>query len=676
MQLKSFTIFNFRSINDSGLIELSRITALLGRNESGKSNLLLGLQTLNPPDGLKALNPIKDFPRHRRLEECNDNTKVVSSIWILTNDEQRELVAILPRANGVSAVGIGRTYSAKRWVTFEGLQPIDIDESKIKTSIRKIVAAIRAVSDDLNDDKKHQLEQEISNFEKNIALRKDRTEWANSARSAIEALSKVLVANDIELTEKQEQNITQLQELAESIANDKALVQTAEQWLISKLPIFIYLDEYPELHGHQSISEFLSRRAQNTPTQSDNNFEKMCKVAGLDPQKLDELLGKKEQETRNQLANRAGAVVTKEIRRLWKDRPLKIRFNLDADHMDTFISDPNAVYDVEVNLDERSRGFRWFFSFYITFSADTNGGKARDAILLLDEPGLYLHAKSQGDLLEHFEKDFANQIIYTTHSPFMVPTHSLDSVRTVNIAEDTGTTVTNNPTGDARTLFPLQAALGYDLAQSLFIGPNNLVIEGVTDFWAISSISEYLADLGRTSLRKVLTLTPAGGAQKVSYMVALLTSENLNVLVLLDDEKDAKTTKDELVKKKLICEKNVVFVSEAFGNKPPKEADIEDLLDPAVYEDLVKESYARELKGKVLSLNSKIPRVVKRVEDEFAKLGINFHKTRPMRLLLKKMASAPETVVTADTANRFETLFNVINNRLEKHMECENRPFT
>ena len=63
------------------------------------------------------------------------------------------------------------------------------------------------------------------------------------------------------------------------------------------------------------------------------------------------------------------------------------------------------------NLDERSRGFQWFFGFYMIFSADTQGGEKDGAILLLDEPGLYLHAKSQGDLLRHLENDFKNQIL-------------------------------------------------------------------------------------------------------------------------------------------------------------------------------------------------------------------------------------------------------------------------
>ena len=121
MRLDSFSVTNFRSINDSGKVDVAQITALLGRNESGKSNLLRALDSLNPAEGFEALNPIKDFPRHRRLEECNDRTKVVTSRWILDDEDKAELMAILPRAGGVTHVDIGRYYGAERWVSFIGL---------------------------------------------------------------------------------------------------------------------------------------------------------------------------------------------------------------------------------------------------------------------------------------------------------------------------------------------------------------------------------------------------------------------------------------------------------------------------------------------------------------------------------------------------------------------------
>lgn len=277
-----------------------------------------------------------------------------------------------------------------------------------------------------------------------------------------------------------------------------------------------------------------------------------------------------------------------------------------------------------------------------------------------------MHAKSQSDLLGHFAKDFENQILYTTHSPFMVPTHNLDSVRTVNITEEGGTVVTNDPTGDTRTLFPLQAALGYNLAQSLFVGPNNLVVEGVTDYWMLSSVSDYFRENGRMALDQDLTVTPAGGAQKVSYMVALLSSEELNVLVLLDYEKNAEKVRSDLVKSKLIAEQNVVFVAEAFGATVPTEADTEDLVDATVYEKLVRESYTKELIDKTLVLNTNIPRIAKRMEAAFESLGMEFHKTRPARLFLRKMATEPASVLTADSEARFEALFGMVNQRLSR----------
>ncbi len=666
MELKSFCIRNFRSIDDSGDIDVSRITALLGRNESGKSNVLRALHSLNPADGFKALNPIKDFPRHRKLSECNDNTPVVDSTWQLTAYEQEHLAEIWPTAQGVTKVTVSRRYGDKRYVGIDAPKS-SFNLATIKTDARKIDAAVKAKASKLADDVKAELERASDAFVAAIGLGSSAAKWATLATPALSALRQALAVADTELTEAQDQKVVALEEMAEEIPASEAASAKARSWIIERLPKFMFLEDYPEIKGQQDIAQFLQRKSAGTPTLADKNFEKLCKVAGLSPDQLQTLLQQNDQETRGQLANRAGSVVTAAIRKRWKDRELKVRFNLDAEHFDTLISDPNSTYDVEVNLDERSRGFQWFFAFYIVFAADTEDGEAEGAILLLDEPGLYLHARSQGDLLRHLEEDFANQIVYTTHSPFMVPTHQLDWVRTVNIAEEAGTTVSNDPTGDARTLFPLQAALGYDLAQSLFIGPNNLIVEGVTDFWILSAVSAHLHDQGKAGLDGRLTITPAGGAQKVHYMVALLTSEQLNVLVLFDDEKDAKVTRDDLVKGKLIRSDNVVFASEAF-EATPAEADIEDILDPAVYEALVREAYAKELKDKTLELNSHIPRIARRFEAAFDALSINFHKTRPTRLFMQKMANDPSSVLPAGSEENFERLFKTINEALEKHL--------
>jgi predicted ATP-dependent endonuclease of OLD family len=434
------------------------------------------------------------------------------------------------------------------------------------------------------------------------------------------------------------------------------------------------VSEFPELYGYQNIETFLANRGKDpTRKAAEDNFEKLAKVAGFNPQELHRI--KDDHEARNQLLNRAGAVVTQEIRRLWKDRALTVRFQLDGPHFDTLIADPNALYPIEVNLDERSRGFRWFFAFYITFAADTKGGNADGAILLLDEPGLHLHAMSQGDLLKHFRTGFKNQIIYTTHSPFMVPSDAIDIVRTVNIDAEKGTYVTDLPTGDSRTLFPLQAALGYHLSQTLFVGHSNLIVEGVTDFWIVSTVNSHLAAAGTAVLPDELTITPAGGAGKVSYMAALLSSEELTVLVLLDDDRAGREAREELIKNKLVRESAVTFVTEGLPDPKPTEADIEDLIDQAVYTKLVEDTYSKELAGKTLSLNTNIPRIVKRYEDAFAALGMEFHKTRPAREFITRMGSDPAWALPALSAAKFKTLLKSVRQRYERLKAAGRGPF-
>ncbi len=674
MQLSAFRILNYRSISDSGKISASRITALLGRNESGKTNLLRALSSLNPAEGFKALSPIKDFPRHRKLSECTDATKVVVSTWTLDDGEWEQLLEIWPRAKKGHEIEVGRRYSERRYVDITS-RPLSFDPKTIAPKVKKVVQAVKAVASDLAEEKKAPLEAAADKFFEEASPGKDSAGWATATVAASEALGVALAKADAELTEKQDALLTELSDLATDIAGDEEAHKKARNWVIEHLPIFVYLDEYPEIEGHQDIAAFLKRTEQGSATPADSNFEKMCKVADLDPQRLHQLVNSNTEE-RNQLANRASAVISGELQKLWTDRRLKVRFNPDGNHLETFVSDSTKNFDVEVNLDERSRGFQWFFGFYMIFAADTDGGDKEGAILLLDEPGLFLHAKSQGDLLRHLEQDFSNQILYTTHSPFMVPTHRLDWVRTVNISEENGTAVTNDPTGDSKTLFPLQAALGYDLAQSLFLGGSNLVVEGVTDFWILSAISEYLASEGRVSLDPRLTITPAGGAQKIPYMVSLLVSENLDVLVLLDLEKDAVSTREGLVKDKLLRDQNVLSIGDAFEQTArPTEADVEDLLDAEVYERLVRESYVKELEGKALDINNRIPRLAKRVEAAFKKVGVDFHKTRPTRCLLNTMGTDPASVMSEEAVARFERLFSAINDRFGKHISRGAEPF-
>jgi len=176
-------------------------------------------------------------------------------------------------------------------------------------------------------------------------------------------------------------------------------------------------------------------------------------------------------------------------------------------------------------------------------------------------------------------------------------------------------------------------------------------------------------------LPKELIITPAAGAQRVVYMCALLASQNLDVLILLDDEKAGRDAKHELITNKLIRENNVTLVSEAFPKNTVKEADIEDMIDLQVYETLAREAFKDELKGKTLSLNPKIPRIVKRFEEAFADIDLEFNKTRVARLFMNRIGAKPDDVLTEESRERFENLFEILSKKLENHKNSERKPF-
>jgi len=251
----------------------------------------------------------------------------------LTASEQKELVDILPRASTVSHVKIGRYYAASRWVSFRDLPALEFDKASVQNKIAKILASVKVASENLEESAKATLEAALVAFSEAIAIRGTKEEWAGRGSAALVALRQAIGKSKCDPPEKQEKDIVELEQLCPAISGDQEAQKKARNWAASKLPVFIYLAEYPELQGHQDIAQFVQRKTNNQQTDADRDLRNSGKVAGLDPAKLNQLQGEQKSEERNQIANRASAVVTAEIRRLWKDRPLKVRFNLDGAHL-------------------------------------------------------------------------------------------------------------------------------------------------------------------------------------------------------------------------------------------------------------------------------------------------------------------------------------------------------
>lgn len=294
---------------------------------------------------------------------------------------------------------------------------------------------------------------------------------------------------------------------------------------------------------------------------------------------------------------------------------------------------------------------------------------------MLDEPGLSLHGRAQGDLLTYFEQELArHQLIYSTHSPFMIDPRKFERIRIVQDLgidsneqlpkEQDGTKVITNvfdATDDS--LFPLQGALGYDIHQTLFIGPNSLVIEGPSDMLYLHAVSGALERDGRTGLSEEWTLAPVGGSGRVPTFVALLAPQHrMNVATLLDVQASDHAVIEGLYKKKLLEKKNVMTYADFLDQD---EADIEDLFEREFYVSLVNKEFEKEIEEPVKtgSLNENIPRTLQALEAFFAgnpfKSG-HFGHYRPARYFVENINVLWPSVAD-ETKKRFENLFEQAN---------------
>jgi len=435
------------------------------------------------------------------------------------------------------------------------------------------------------------------------------------------------------------------------------------RWLDLKTPKFWYFDDYYPLRGKININKLHN----NPPVdEKDKTSKALFELARIEPE---DILNATEAEYEKYIAllEASSNKITNEIFKYWStnsnlDIDFKIQNIKNAQGQDEKVLDirvKSQRHKITLPLDRRSKGFNWFFSFIIWFSKIQSDSDS-DYILLLDEPGLNLHASAQADLLGFIE-DLSSkyQIIYTTHSPFMIDTLHLNRVRTC-FETDEGTVISDSvQEKDPNTLFPLQAALGYDIAQNLFISKYNLLVEGPADLIYLTIMSSILEEEKRAFLNQKVTIVPVGGLDKVSTFISLLRGQSLNVACLLDTFTDQKGKQrvEDLIMSKIIKEKNIRFFDE-FADNGKKTADIEDLFDKGEYLHLFNEAFKGEHNEvKIGDLDEKLDTIIKQINKQIGKKRFNHY--RPAHKL--SQLGVDKSFFKPSTLDNFEKMFEEIN---------------
>lgn len=366
-------------------------------------------------------------------------------------------------------------------------------------------------------------------------------------------------------------------------------------------------------------------------------------------------------------------------------------------------------------FDERSDGLKYFLSYFVQYLAHRppeDGGKE---ILLMDEPDRFLSSSGQQDLLRIFE-DFAHprdpnrtpvQVVYVTHSPFLIDKNDAGRIRVVEKGEfDEGTRVVNSIA--ANHYEPLRTAFGSFVAETTFIGNCNLMLEGPSDQVLLAGVARWLAREGVASRDRLdlntITLVPTGGTRHVPYMVYLARGRDVEkppIVVLLDGDKAGDDAREALqnggaygvplIDDGLVLQLSDTELNSVVSDNPDGVTVIEDLVPFSVATEAIR-AYCDEFVPKVdvpslglsvgdlaelqgaTGLLGKLERIVRERTDQpkFHLDKVAF--ARAVVTTLERLSSAPDSEDNADLAralSNFKSLLSALSFRQRKALRAE-----
>jgi predicted ATPase len=631
----------FRNVIDSGVIRFQDdVTSLVGKNESGKTALLVALHRLNPANGDQEFSAQHDYPRWRYTRDRKsgelDDARPIEATFALDAEDVKALEArfgagVLPSGEFT----IYKTYGKG------AMRLLSVEEG----------AVLKHIYYDLSTS--DELQEELGSSD------------IGEARSRAEGLIAELAASEkpAEVTRRNllEEFVGALDEI---VPSGRALRGEVANFLVARIPKFFYFSDYQTLPSRIDLRAISS--ADETPGASSNQTARaLIRLAGADTTNVQA----DDFDARKSELEAASNELTQQVFEYWtQNNNLSVEIDADKEVEGDPRHQTTVVRYLEVRVkdsrhgftgsfDQRSKGFQWFFSFFAAFSEFEDLGPK--VIVLLDEPAMSLHGKAQADFLRFINERLGaqSQVVYTTHSPFMVEPNRIERVR---IVEDQGPKTGSVVTEDVHAVghdatFPLQAALGYDIAQNLLIGPDNLLLEGGSDDVYLRIMSDHLRSVAREGLDSRWRVISTRGATNMPAFVSLFSE--LDVTLLIDGTSKSTGKLDDLVRSKSLPAKRVISTNSVTSMDP---SDIEDLFTPTEYLKLYNGAMGRDLKVGDLNGKDRILARISRAEGE----PFTLHGKPAEYLLRMQDRDAFLSALSQGTLDRWEQLFQSINKTL------------
>ena len=679
MRLRKFRVQAFRCIHDSGDIVVGDLAAFVGRNESGKTTILQALSMLDKDETVSELDLCDEM-----TERLKSEVRIVEGDFELNHDETEIIKERFPDLQ-LEKLKIFRTNKNPE------IQ-YDFDDIKISKEEDKNIEYWQNITKQLSN-----FIESIPNY---IGKKLDIDFFVDSMlkdKKIIQAELDVFNSNVLDIAAEEQQVISEWKETytnimknVEKISIDNTKSDALKNFIGDTLhPRFVYFSDYKKILGNINLTEFM-KKSDDTDSAGIEYVEgfdraetvrNLLYLAELEIEKLEEL-----KNSPSKLIKFLGAAsknLTQRLNPSWKGEPIHVELRLNPRNiLSVVISDVHKDGTITNTglLNRRAEGFKWTFSFIVNFAAETQKSELKEAILLLDEPARNLHPTQQmgiSDLLKNLAG--SNQVLYATHSPFMIFDYTPGNLLVVELDKKNHLSriFYDYWKADDATLTPILYGLSKGLVDSITnrdVGNNSrplIIVETMSDTMYLNAFDKFLQDPNISM--NPLNVIPAYTKNSVLPLSIFYHTHGYNTFVLLDNDYEAKQIAEQLKNNK-ISETQIIYF-EKEGNL------LQSIEDYMVTEDylyavnqtyeikLRKEGFTNLTKEEVLIHGKNgIIENLKAVwnehnDDDWGE----FEKEEVCRYICGKIALGDTSFLTDKTRDRLRTLYRLIAERIRQY---------
>ena len=685
MRLRRFRVQAFRCIHDSGEIRVGDLAAFIGKNESGKTTILQGLMLLNKDEKISDLDLCDEM-----ADELKSEIKIVEGEFELSSIEInfiKEKFLDLPEINKIK---IFRTQNNPKVQYDFGDIKISEIENKGLNSWENFVSKIQDFLSIIPNHIRIRLETKFlheSMPSKRDDFNRIMSEFNNSVY--------LLASEENQVISEWEKIYKEIENVYDNLLKGTSERSALENFIEEKLhPQFVYFSDYKKIHGNINLDGYLRKTTEPKreiayQEEFDNaeTVKNLFYLAELDAEKLTEVQDSPPRLIK--LLNAASKRLTDRLNPAWKGDPILVdlRYN-PGNIMSVVISDVHQDGTVTNTglLNRRAEGFKWTFSFIVNFAAETQRSELKEAILLLDEPARNLHPTQQrgiSDLLKNLAG--SNQILYATHSPFMIFDYTPGNLLVVELdkKKHLSKIYYDYWNADDSTLIPILYGLSKGLVESIVdreIGTNSrpvIIVETMAAAMYLNAFDKFLQDpnISMNPLNVVATFS----MNSVLPLAIFYRDHGYNTFVLLDNSPESHLISSQLLANEFEPVQTIFFELQGKAIES-----IEDYMVDEDYLHAVNQTYTIKLRKEGFTkltkehIKAKVKKgllsSLKQIWEENQVTGWGkFENEEICRYICEKIALNEADFLSDKTRDQFRALFRLIAERIRQHQNIVSR---